>query len=294
MVLVDEPDAPENRWRLIIEGVPVMDGTLPLGKVRVTDDPEAAQILSVALDEIELSQTLQRTHWADAADAGLLAKNGVATQSLEAVLAMLVGQRLPKHASEVLGVHEAISILTSMEARYDDLVGEAQKALPLQKIAMVMRRLVEEEVPIRNMRIVLETVVEWGTREKDPDILAEYVRAALSRQISHKYADGDRFIPAFVVESDAEETIRNALRQSSAGTFLSMEAHQSRTLLANIKKAVGDLAGHASMSVFLATMDTRRHLKRFLSDHEVECPVLSHKEIATSYKVQPLSMVSMR
>ncbi|MEM9341909.1 MAG: type III secretion system export apparatus subunit SctV [Pseudomonadota bacterium] len=294
VVLVDEPDAPDSQWRLIIEGVPVTEGTLPLGKLRVTDDPEAAEILSVPLDEIELSQTLQRTHWAGAAHGPLLAKNGVATQSLEATLAMLVGQRLPKHASEFLGVHEANSILTSMEARYDDLVGEAQKALPLQKIAMVMRRLVEEEVPIRNMRIVLETVVEWGAREKDPDILAEYVRAALSRQISHKYADGDRFIPAFVVESDVEDTIRNALRQSSAGTFLSMEAQQSRALLANIKKAVGDLAGHASMPVFLATMDTRRHLKRFLSDHEVECPVLSHKEIATSYKVQPLSMVSMR
>ena len=144
------------------------------------------------------------------------------------------------------------------------------------------------------MRILLETVVEWGAREKDPDVLSEYVRAALSRQISHKYADPDRFIPAFVVESDVEDTIRGALRQSSAGTFVSLEAAQSRALLGNIKKAVGDLSGHATMPVFLATMDTRRHLKRFLSDHEVECPVLSHKEIATTYKIQPLSMVSMR
>ncbi|MEM8693435.1 MAG: type III secretion system export apparatus subunit SctV [Pseudomonadota bacterium] len=294
MVLVDEPDAPENRWRLIIEGVPVVEETLPLGQVRVTDDPEAAQILNVPVEETELGPNSMRSYWADAEHAATLKKGGVATQSPEAVLAMLVGQRLPKHASEFLGVHETNAILTSMEARYDDLVAEAQKALPLQKIALVMRRLVEEEVPIRNMRILLETVVEWGAREKDPDVLSEYVRAALSRQISHKYADPDRFIPAFVVESDVEDTIRGALRQSSAGTFLSLEAAQSRSLLGNIKKAVGDLSGHATMPVFLATMDTRRHLKRFLSDHEVECPVLSHKEIATTYKIQPLSMVSMR
>ena len=294
MVLVDEPDAPADQWRLIIEGVPVIDGTLPLGKIRITDDPEAAQIVGVATEEIELGANALRSFWADLAQAPALAKAGVATQSPEAVLAMLVGQRLPKHASEFLGVHEANAILTSMEARYDDLVSEAQKALPLQKIAMIMRRLVEEEVPVRNMRILLETVVEWGAREKDPDILSEYVRAALARQISHKYADPDRFIPAFVIESDIEETIRGALRQSSAGTFLSLEAAQSRSLLGNIKKAVGDLSGHATMPVFLATMDTRRHLKKFLSDYEVECPVLSHKEIATSYKIQPLSMVSMK
>lgn len=294
IVLVDEPDAPEGRYRLIIEGVPVVEGLLPLGKIRITDDAEAAQILGIATEEFELSPTQLRSIWADAAQATALEKAGVAFQTPEAALSMLVGQRLPKYASEFLGIHETNAILTSMEARYDDLVSEAQKALPLQKIAMVMRRLVEEEVPVRNMRILLETLVEWGGREKDPEALAEYVRAALSRQISHKYADPDRFIPAFVVESDVEDTIRSALRQSSAGTFLALEAAQSRSLLSNIKKAVGDLSSHATMPVFLATMDTRRHLRRFLSEHEVECPVLSHKEIASNYKVQPLSMVSMR
>jgi type III secretion protein V len=73
-----------------------------------------------------------------------------------------------------------------------------------------------------------------------------------------------------------------------------MEAAQSRSLLGSIRKAIGDLSGHSTMPVFLATMDTRRHLRRFLSDHGVECPVLSHKEIASNYKVQPLSMVTMK
>ncbi|MEO0829064.1 MAG: FHIPEP family type III secretion protein, partial [Pseudomonadota bacterium] len=294
VVLVDEPDAPDDRWRLIIEGVPVGEGTLPLGKLRITDDPEAIQILGLPMEEVELNTTLKSTLWVDRSHRVTLEKHGVAFQSLEDTLMLLVGQRLPKHASEFLGVHETNAILTSMEARYDDLVTEAQKALPVQKMALVMRRLVEEEVPVRNMRILLETVIEWGGREKDPEVLAEYVRSALARQISHKYADPDRFIPAFVVESDVEETIRNALRQSSAGTFLALEAEQARSLLGSIKKALGDVASHATMPVVLATMDTRRHLRRFLFDHEVECPVLSHKEVATNYKVQPLSMVSMR
>lgn len=293
IVLIEEPDAPADRWRLIIESVPVAEGTLPLNSVRVTDDPEAAAIAGASSEEIALSPTQPVTHWVGATDANLLRKAGVSFEPLEATLAMLVGQRLPRHASEFLGVHETNAILTSMEVRYDELVSEAQKAMPVQRIAMVMRRLVEEEVPIRNMRIVLETMIEWGAREKDPEALAEYVRAALSRQISHKYADPDRFIPAFVVEADVEDTIRGALRQSSAGTFLSMEAAQSRSLLSSIRKAIGDLSGHATMPVFLATMDTRRHLRRFLSEHDVECPVLSHKEIALNYKVQPLSMVTM-
>jgi type III secretion protein V len=293
IVLTEDLDAPEDRWRLIIESVPVAEGRLPLKSIRVTDDPEAAAISGVTCDEVELSPTLPSTFWVGAENASALKRAGVSIQSAEAALAMLVGQKLPKHASEFLGVHETNAILTSMEVRYDELVSEAQKAMPVQRIAMVMRRLVEEEVPIRNMRIVLETIVEWGAREKDPEALSEYVRSALARQISHKYADPDRFIPAYVVEADVEDTIRGALRQSNAGTFLSMEAAQSRSLLGSVRKAVGDLSGHSTMPVFLATMDTRRHLRRFLSDHGVECPVLSHKEIAPNYKVQPLSMVTM-
>ena len=294
IALIDEPDAPADRWRLIIEGVPVVQGTLPLGRVRVHDDPEPARILGVPLEEVELGPLMPRTFWAETAHGAALTRHGVAVQGAEATLAALVGHRLPKYASEFLGVHETNAVLTSMEARYDDLVAEAQKALPLQKIAQIMRRLVEEEVPVRNMRILLETIVEWGGREKDPDVLAEYARAALSRQISHKYADTDRCIPAFVFEADVEDAIRGALRQSSAGTFLALEADRSRALLALIRKAVGDLSSHAHLPVFLSTMDTRRHLQRFLTEHEIGCPVLSHKEIAVSYRVQPLSMVTLR
>lgn len=290
----DDDQAPGDRWRLIVEGVPVAEGTLPPGRVRLTDDPEAAQIVGVTPQEARLSPQMPRTWWITPDEADRVARAGLAVERPEATLATLVGQALPRHASEFLGVHETGAILASMEARYDDLVTEAQKAMPLQKIAQILRRLVEEEVPIRNMRILLETVVEWGTREKDPEVLAEYVRAALARQISHRHADGDRFIPAFVIESDIEDAIRAALRQSSAGTFLSLEPGQSRSLLGSVKRAVGDLSEHAAMPVVLVTMDIRRHLRKFLSEHEIACPVLSHKEIASNYKVQPLAMVSLK
>ena len=294
LVLSPDAGAPGERWRLIVENVPVAEGVLPVGQVRVIDDPETAQILGVEIEEHPLSATTPRSFWAPAAAAPALRRAGVAFQEPEGVLAMLAGQRLPKHASEFLGVHEAGALLSSMEARYDELVSEAQKALPLQKIALVMRRLVEEEVPVRNLRILLETIVEWSGREKDPELMAEYVRAALARQISHKYADEDRFIPALVIESDIEDTIRGAIKISSAGSFLSMEPSRSRSLLEAIRRSIGDITAHSATPVFLATMDIRRFLRRFLSEHDVDCPVLSHKEIAASYKVQPLAMVSMK
>ena len=292
-VILTTANGPPDRWQLIIEAVPVDEGTIPLGRIRLTDDPETAEIHGLDVEERALSPMIPQSYWVDASAAGQLKRTGVAFEAPESVLAMLAAKRLPKHAQEFLGVQETGLLLSSMEARYDDLVKEAQKALPLQKIAQVLRRLVEEEVPVRNMRVVLETIVEWAGREKDADILSEYVRTALARQICHRYSDDDRFLAAYVVEADVEDTIREAIKHASTGSFLSLDPRQARSLLDKVKGTIGDLTDHASTPVFLSTMDVRRFLRRFLSEHGIDLPVLSHKEIDMNYKVQPLAMVTM-
>lgn len=292
-VVLADSDEDDNRWQLIIEGVPVAEGEMPAGFHCVMDDPELPEVMGVATEKHTAYSGHGEAIWVPSNEAQSLTRAGVATEGPEEVLARIASAELPKHASEFLGVHETSAILTSTEARYDNLVKEAQKAMPLQKITLVLRRLVEEQVPVRNVRIVLETIIEWAAREKDPEQLAEYVRIALARQISHRYADQDRFIPAYVVDSDVEELVRGAIRHSSVGSFLSLESDQSQKLLERLKGAMGDVTKHHSSPVVLATMDIRRFLRRFLSDSGIECPVLSHKEVALNYKVQPLAMVSL-
>lgn len=283
-----------DQWQLTIEGVPVSDGKHPPASLRLIDEADAARIAGVEVNEFTLSPTEERTFWSPASAASTLQKSGIAFQSPEKALAVITVARLPKHASEFLGIQEVSGLLSAMESKYENLVSEAQKALPPQKIASILRRLVEEEIPVRSLRIVLETIVEWAAREKDPDILAEYVRSALSRQISHKFSDSERFIPSYVVEADIEEMIRGAVRQSPAGFFVALEAGEARTLVERLKTAIGDLSDHKTQPVFLASMETRRFLRRFLLSHELDYPVLSHKEIANGYKVHPLAMLSMK
>jgi len=67
-------------------------------------------------------------------------------------------------------------------------VREATRVLPIISITDVMQRLVAEEISIRDMRTILEALVEWGQREKDPIVLTEHVRGALSRYITHKFS----------------------------------------------------------------------------------------------------------
>ncbi|SMO45052.1 type III secretion system export apparatus subunit SctV [Paracoccus laeviglucosivorans] len=287
-------DAPGDRWQLRVENVPVAEGHMPANRLRLTDQPDAARIMGIAVERTDNGPSDVQGWWSPPEAAIELRRAGIPFQTPAEALARIAAARLPRHAAEFLGVQEVSALLSATEARYASLVAEAQKALPLQKIAAVMRRLVEEEIPVRNLRILLETIVDWAPREKDPELLAEYVRAALSRQISFKYADGDRFIPAYVVEADIEEAIRGAIRQAPSGVYLALEAQQSRKLLEALKAAVGDPAAHVRAPVFLSSMDIRRFLRRFLANHDMNFAVMSHKEVAPNYKVQPLAMLSIR
>ena len=290
--LAIDPSLGDDLWQLRIENVPVGEGRVPPGRLRLADGPEAARIAGLAPERA--TGPGAEGWWCPVADAAALRRAGIAFRPPAEALAAIAAARLPRHAAEFLGVQEVSALLAATEARYASLVAEAQKALPLQRIAAVMRRLVEEEIPVRNLRILLETIVDWAPREKDPELLAEYVRAALARQISYKYADGDRLIAAYVVEADIEEAIRSAIRQAPSGVYLALEAQQSRRLLDTLRSAVGDPAGHVRPPVFLSSMDIRRFLRRFLANHDMNFAVMSHKEVAPDYKVQPLAMLSIR
>ena len=106
-----------------------------------------------------------------------------------------------------------------MEARFAELVREAQRILPIQKITEVMQRLVQEEISIRDLRTILQSLIEWGQKEKDVILLTEYVRMSLRRYISYKYSGGQNILAVYLFDPNVEETVRKAIRQTSGGSI---------------------------------------------------------------------------
>ncbi|MCH3719258.1 FHIPEP family type III secretion protein, partial [Campylobacter lari] len=73
---------------------------------------------------------------------------------------------LKKYSSDFIGIQETRFLLTAMEDRFPDLVKEALRVMPVQKIAEILQRLVSEDISVRNLRAVLEALIEWGQKEK--------------------------------------------------------------------------------------------------------------------------------
>jgi type III secretion protein V len=156
-----------------------------------------------------------------------------------------------------------------------------------------LQRLVGEEVSIRNLRAVMEALIEWGQKEKDSVMLTEYVRVALKRHISFRHSSGQNILPAYLLAPAVEDTVRGAVRQTSGGSYLALDPGISRQLLENIKSTVGDLSRSMQKPVLLTSMDIRRYLRKMIEQDLYELPVLSYQELTQEINIQPLARVEL-
>jgi type III secretion protein V len=198
-----------------------------------------------------------------------------------AALQEAVRQALRRNTGLFVGIQEASTLLNRAGADYPEVVKEAARALPLARIAEVLRRLAEEEVPLRNLRDILESLADAGQREKDPFALTEFARVALRRQISHRYAP-DGALRAVVLEPPLEQHLREAIRTGGGAQQLALDPETSRRITDAILAKVDD----TQAPVLLAAIDLRRHVRKLIEPARFDLGVLSFHELLPTLKLE--------
>ncbi len=181
--------------------------------------------------------------WVHTRHLGLVDQSGIQRMTLPSMLTYHLAHVLKDHAGQFLGVQEAMFLMNQMEKNFAELVREATRALPIITITDVLKRLVGEGISIRDMRTILEALVEWGQREKDPILLSEHVRGALSRYITYKYSGGQNVIPAYLLGKEVEDEVRGAVRQTSAASYLALSPEFHRRLMEALKASIHPKTG---------------------------------------------------
>ncbi|MFB4392316.1 MULTISPECIES: type III secretion system export apparatus subunit SctV [unclassified Pseudomonas] len=275
---------PGQRFVIELEGVPVSEGELPTDCLLLRDDPVNAELLEVPLLEADSPLTRRNAHWVERSHQSRLEQAGVGFMLPEELLRAVLERTLRRYAADFLGIQETRALLERNEGSYGELIKEALRNLSLQRMAEALRHLVSEGVSIRNQRALLEAMVDWGGRDADAGQLAEHLRAALARQISHQHADRNRVISALVMAPMLEQQLRTALRRQEAGNDRIPE-QANRGLLAQLRQACERLPDDRR-SVLLVHPELRRHLRWLVLRGDLELAVLSFRELAGEYNVQ--------
>ncbi|MDU8617488.1 type III secretion system export apparatus subunit SctV [Pseudomonas syringae] len=280
-----------DRFQVELEGVPVCEGEFSATSLLLQDDPLHAQLISVEPFEAASPISSRPGRWVDREHADQLQEAGIGFLFADEILRATLERTLRRYAADFLGIQETRVMLEQLEGKYAELVKEALRILPLQRIAEVLRLLVAEGVSIRNRRGLLEAMVEWGGREADAGRLTEHLRAALARQVSHQYADRNRVISAFVLAPALEEKLRTALgRQDRNRDALPDDI--GRTVLGQLRRLCAVLPEDES-TVLLVHPELRRGLRRIILRGELQLPVLSYRELASEYNLQAVGTVSL-
>jgi type III secretion protein V len=284
---------PHESYTIMVSEVPVSQGRLRPAYLLLRENPKNLDALNIKYETDKKFLPNIATLWAADSIKDSLTLAGIPFMDSSQVLTYHLAFVLKKYSSDFIGIQETRFLLASMEARFPDLVKEITRVIPIQKIAEILQRLVSEDISVRNLRTILESLIEWGPKEKDSVLLTEYVRGSLKRHISYKYASGQNVLPAYLLAPSVEDMLRSAIRQTSAGSYLALAPEAGKKLLDSIKRTVGDLHAGTQKPVLLTSMDIRRYLRKMIEQDLYELPVLSYQEMTPEINIQPLGKIDM-
>jgi len=221
------------------------------------------------------------TYWVDESQLDLVRELGGNAFTGETALVYCLHRMVNRYGKEFIGVQETRYLMDAMEGRYGELVRELQRQVQLGRITEVLQRLIDENISIRDLRTIFETLIQWAPREKDLVTLTEYVRIGLRRQIINRQKNAESIIDCWFIGGGIENMVRESVRQTSAGTYSALDQEQNEAILQQIKDSVGE---HIS-GVLVTAIDVRRYIRKIIEPHMFDFHLISFQELGDDTRV---------
>jgi flagellar biosynthesis protein FlhA len=281
---------PLRGYEIRLRGIPVADGIIPDGRLLV-DVPPGKLPAGVDGQPIDHPATGALASWVPSSAVARLGASGLGLLDGPGAVAARLDSALRAAAPELLGLDEAQRLLDGVAAERPALVRALVPGrLDLGLVADVLRRLVAEGVSIRDLSAVLEALARSvegpGGPTRDAAALTERVRAQLKRVITHKFSSNRR-VAALLLDLEAEEAVRGALRSSGEGVVLALEPELADALLASVDK---EMEAHKA-PVILTSPELRRHVRRLVEGEHPRLPVLAYPELAADVEVDQVGTI---
>jgi len=232
--------------------------------------------------------------WISAADKERAQFAGYTVVDLATVITTHLTEMVRANMHELIGRQEVQHLLDTISRDAPKVVEElVPNLLSLGQIQQVLQCLLREQVSIRDLRSVLETLADWAPQFKHPEKLAECVRRRLRRSITEKFVTPEGVLPLASLNPRLERELCNAVQQTDEGSFLALEPGYAQMLINRLNSGASRFLENGLTPVILAPVHLRAALSHFVERFVPGYAVISHQEIAPSTKVQSMGVISM-
>ncbi len=282
-----------NSYTIKIKGIQIADGELILDNYLAIGPDIENDTEIVGLDTMEPAFDLP-AKWIDTKDQEFAEQKGYTVVDPPSVLATHLTTVIKRHAFELLGRQEIQNIIDFVEESNPALISELiPDLMSLGDIQKVLGNLLQEHISIRDMVTILETLADYAKISRDNDVLTEYVRQALKRQITKQYLDNNMNLSVLTLEPGLEEQLRESVQQSEFGSYLALDPDIAQSLIENISLQHTTLINQGLTPIILCAPILRIYFKRLLDRFLTNLVVLSYNEIDSDINVEVIGMVTI-
>ncbi|SBV90683.1 putative flagellar export pore protein [uncultured delta proteobacterium] len=210
------------------------------------------------------------------------------------VIATHLTEVFRRHLGDFLGRQEVQALLDNLAKTAPKAVEELVPGiLPLGVVQRVLQNLLKENVSIRDLLTIVETLADNGMVVKNPEMLTEYCRERLARSIVKPYMDSQGALPVITLDAKAEQTLQEAVRHTDGGTYLAMNPGMAQRLMQHINKTVEDAVGTDGQPIVLTSPTARPHLAQLVMRFLPNVPVISQAEIPAEVRLTSVGVVGI-
>ena len=283
----DNLDLAPNAYRISLAGVAVGEGEVHIDKdLAINPGQVFGKINGIATEDPAFGL---EAFWIEAAQREEAQMLGYTVVDPSTVVATHLSQLLQTNAHELLGHEECQQLMDRLASASPKLVEElTPKLLPMSVVTRVLQNLLEEHIPLKNIRKIAETLAEHGARSQDPDVLSAAVRVALGRSIVHNVAGTRPELPVLTLEPELERILNESAQESgNIGLEPAMveRLHQTLTEKAQSQEVAGEPA------VLLVAPQIRPWMARMMRNIR-NLHVIAYNEVPDDKRIQMVAAVS--
>jgi flagellar biosynthesis protein FlhA len=219
---------------------------------------------------------------------------GYTVVELPAVLATHITEIIKRHAHDLLTRQDVRNLIDNLKERNAAVVEELiPSVLSSGEVHKVLQNLLRERVSIRDLSLVLETLADVAVKNKNADILTEFVRNALAPQICATYRDESGIIPVITLDPNLEARFEASMRETENGYRLVLSPQDASKVLDRIGQQIEKARTQNEVPIILCSPTIRGQIKRLVESTYRDLVVLSYNEIVTGTEIKSSGMISL-
>jgi flagellar biosynthesis protein FlhA len=282
-----------NNYQLLLKGVDIGHGEIFPDKFLAMDS-------GLAHGDIEGVKTKEPAFgldaiWIEPSLKEEAITHGYTVVDPATVISTHIGELIKSYSSELLTRQDIANLLDNMKKSYLVVVEDVQKVASLGLIQKVLKELLSQKIPIKDMLTILETISDVAEVTKNVDILVEQVRAKLSRVISNMYSDDDKLLKLITFANSTEQKMIDKLQDRDGYKDLLLNISQINSLVNEVSIQATEILSKGIAPVILIVDPLlRKSLSDIFVKFNLDVVVLSHAEIDPSIKFEVLANIDIK